>query len=42
MEVGTTVLAASHEMVAGFVSAEAAGTRVGFVGVDAVANFADG
>ena len=42
MEDGTMVLAASHDVVAGFVSAQAAGARVGVVGVDAVSNSADG
>ena len=42
MEVGATVLATSHDVVAGFVSAQATGARVGVVGVDAVSNSADG
>ena len=45
MEVGAAMLAAPHDMVAGFVSAQAAGARVGVVGVvgvDAVSNSADG
>jgi hypothetical protein len=36
MEVGATILGASHDMVAGFVSTQATEARVGFVGVDAV------
>jgi hypothetical protein len=42
VEVGATVLAASHDVFAGFVSAQAAGARVGVVGVDAVSNSVDG
>ena len=42
MEVGATVVAASHEVVAGFVSAQATGAGVGVVGFDAVSHSADG
>jgi hypothetical protein len=35
-------VAASHDVVAGFVSAQATGARVGVVGVDAASNSADG
>ena len=42
MEVGATGLATPHDMVAGFVFAEAAGAGVRVVGVDAVSNSADG
>jgi hypothetical protein len=42
VEVGATVLAASHDVVAGFVSAKATGAVVGVVGVDAVSDSADG
>ena len=41
MEAGTMVLAASHDVVAGFVSAQATGERVGGVGGDAVSYSAD-
>jgi hypothetical protein len=41
MEVSATVLVASHDVVAGFVSTSSWG-RVGVVGVDAVANSAYG
>jgi hypothetical protein len=42
MEIGATGLAASHDVVAGFVSTQATGAGVGVVGVDAVSNSADG
>jgi sugar (pentulose or hexulose) kinase len=42
MEVNAKVLAASHDVVAGFVSTQATGARVGVLGVDAVSNSADG
>jgi hypothetical protein len=42
METGSTVLKASHDVVAGSVFAQAAGTMVGFVRVDAVSSLADG
>jgi hypothetical protein len=42
MEVGTRVLATSYDVVAGFVSAQAAGAGVGVVGVNAVSDSADG
>ena len=42
VEVGAALLAASHNVVAGFVSAQTTGARVGVVGVDAVSNSADG
>jgi hypothetical protein len=42
MEVGATVLAASHDVVVGFVSAQVTGAKVRVVGVDAVSNSADG
>jgi hypothetical protein len=38
MKIGATGLAASHDVIAGFVSAQASGARVGVVGVDAVSN----
>jgi hypothetical protein len=42
VEVGATVLAASQDVVAGFLSIQASRARVGVVGVDAVSNSADG
>ncbi len=42
MEIGATGLAAAHDVVAGFVSAQTTGARVGVVGVDAVSNSANG
>ena len=42
MEVGAALLVASHDVVAGFVSTQTTGARVGVVGVDAVSNSADG
>ena len=42
MEDGTMVLAASLDVVAGFLSAQAAGAGVGVVGVDAVSSSAYG
>jgi hypothetical protein len=42
VEVGATVLAASHDVVLCFVSAQAAGAMVGVIGVDTVSNSANG
>jgi ABC-type nitrate/sulfonate/bicarbonate transport system permease component len=42
MELGSKHVATSHDVVAGFVLATAAGTAFGFVRVDAVSSFADG
>jgi hypothetical protein len=41
MELCATVIAASHDVLAGFVSAPATGARVGEIGVDAMSNSSD-
>jgi hypothetical protein len=41
MELCATVVAASHDVVAGFVSVPATGARVGEIGVDAMSNSSD-
>ena len=41
VKVDAALIAAAHNVMAGFISAQTTGARVGFVGVDAVSNSAD-
>ena len=41
VKVDAALIAAAHDVVASFVSAQTTGARVGLVGVDAVSNSAD-